>query len=373
MTWGKPAWCALAQGQVNGSVLVNGTSLSNRMFRRLGTMVPQDDVLLPGLTVRQTLLFGAALKCKGFDAAQRIARVEALLEALGLCTCAAVLVGAANGLRGVSGGQRKRCSIAMELLSDPAILYLDEPTSGLDSKMAEDVATLLTTLARGGKDGATVNRPRTVVCTIHQPSFRIFQSFDEVLFLGREEVGDAGCGRVAFVGSASALLAHLDALAVACPRFENPADHMMRLLQDQDQLRSLVRVHAERDLEAATNCGPKANRSAGLDGDAMDALLAAAVARGGFAVGYLQQFFILFQRFAVDYLRDPQKFLMGIAIRSLIGLILGVVWIGQAGDTQPSIFPVQGALFACCLNGTLDTVYLMALLLPNLKPLLFRE
>jgi len=103
------------------------------------------------------------------------------------------------------------------------------------------------------------------------------------------------------------------------------------------------------------------------------AALVAELERGSFPIGYGRQFLVLLQRFAMDYFRDPQKFVQGLCVRCGIGVVLGVVWWGQAGTTQDSIFPVQGALFACCLNGTMDTVFQTALLVPNIKPLLLRE
>ena len=126
---------AVDWGEMTGRVTVNGRALSARLFRRLGTLVPQNDILLPGLTVRQTLQFGARLRCRGalgVPGASQDARVDDLLETLGLSMCAGVLVGD-DKLRGVSGGQRKRCSIALELLDENPLLFLDEPTSGGNS------------------------------------------------------------------------------------------------------------------------------------------------------------------------------------------------------------------------------------------------
>ena len=295
-------------GDVSGRVTVNGQLLSACMFRRLGTLVPQDDVLLPGLTVRQTLTFGARLRCRGLDGRQRTAKVQSLMETLGLAGCADVLVGN-EALRGVSGGQRKRCSIALELLADQPLLFLDEPTSGLDSKMAEDCAALLSHLARGtpsssgvgGGDGDTSGGSkgpwlpqRTVVCTIHQPSFRIFSAFDSVVLLARDcdsqsggggsggggGGGDGGGGgsgglmpggsfrssqnaspgRVVFCGAPSALLGFMDKAGLACPRHENPADHAMRLLQDS---RDLARLRAAYTADSRGGGGSSGEGSGG--------------------------------------------------------------------------------------------------------------
>ena len=85
------------------------------------------------------------------------------------------------------------------------------------------------------------------------------------------------------------------------------------------------------------------------------------------------QICILWLRFCSDFLLDPKKFVQNAVVRIVIGIVLGTVWYGQAGDEQANIFPVQGALFACCLNGTMDTVFQTALLVPKIRALIRRE
>ena len=153
-----------------------------------------------------------------------------------------------------------------QLITNPPVMFLDEPTSGLDSSMAEDVAELLTAMATGragtdakttsviSSDGseketgrasingsfngapvvtssATAAVQRTIICTIHQPSYRIFRGFDEVILLSQ--------GRIAYSGPPMHLVAHLESAGLACPEFENPSDHSMRILQDDDGVRTL--------------------------------------------------------------------------------------------------------------------------------------
>lgn len=108
----------------------------------------------------------------------------------------------------LSGGQRKRLSIALELLDNRPILFLDEPTTGLDSLSATHCVRLLHNLAHEG---------RTIVCTIHQPAGTVFEMFDQVYVL-------AG-GRSIYQGSAENTVAFLSSNGLHCPQYHNSADY----------------------------------------------------------------------------------------------------------------------------------------------------
>ena len=118
-----------------------------------------------------------------------------------------------QGQKGISGGQRKRLSLASEILTNPSIMFCDEPTSGLDSYMA---ATVVETLSRLAGQG------RTVICTIHQPSSQVVEMFDKVLLMAE--------GRTAFLGHVSSANKFLESCGYPCPAHYNPADHWVETL-----------------------------------------------------------------------------------------------------------------------------------------------
>jgi ABC-type multidrug transport system ATPase subunit len=119
----------------------------------------------------------------------------------------------------VSGGERKRASIGVELLTNPSLVFLDEPTTGLDSSTALQVINLLKNLAVGG---------RTIVSTIHQPSSEIYQGFDRLMLLVR--------GNTIYQGSAKEAVESFAHIGFECPPLSNPSDYFMKLMNEEGLL-----------------------------------------------------------------------------------------------------------------------------------------
>jgi len=166
-----------------GQVLFNGEDLyaNQEQFRLQIGYVPQDDILHPQLTVKEALYYTAKLRTDLRDN-EIEARVQQVLQDLNIDDIGDRLIGSPER-KVISGGQRKRVNIAMELLSDPSALFLDEPTSGLSSYDAAQVIRLLRRLADSGK---------TIICTIHQPSVDIFKDFDSLIMVARDKGENAG-------------------------------------------------------------------------------------------------------------------------------------------------------------------------------------
>ncbi|CAN8257985.1 unnamed protein product [Cochlearia groenlandica] len=156
-----------------GSVLVNQRPVNRANFKKISGFVTQKDTLFPLLTVEETLLFSAKLRLK-LPAEEVKSRVKLLVRELGLEAVSTARVGD-DSVRGISGGERRRVSIGVEVIHDPKVLILDEPTSGLDSTSALQIIDMLKLMAE--------TRGRTIVLSIHQPGFRIVKLFNSVLLL----------------------------------------------------------------------------------------------------------------------------------------------------------------------------------------------
>ncbi|KAF9148220.1 hypothetical protein DFQ26_002465, partial [Actinomortierella ambigua] len=172
--------------RMHGSVWYNGSR--NPTLRQVNSVcgyVRQDDShLLPSLTVRETLRYNAELSMdRKLSKSEKWAKVDAIIGLMGLTECADVMIGGSEST-GCSGGQRRRVSIALQLIIEPACLVLDEPTTGLDAMSALAIVQTLKAIANTG---------RTVICTIHQPRSAIWNEFDNVVLMM------AG-GRLGYVG-----------------------------------------------------------------------------------------------------------------------------------------------------------------------------
>ncbi|XP_048480669.1 ATP-binding cassette sub-family G member 1-like [Plutella xylostella] len=203
-----------------GEISVNGSCAcaSQSSGRGGARYIRQQDDLRAHLTVREAMSLAAALKLADFSAHEKKEKVHEVLSLLSLSGTYQTLC------RDLSGGQKRRLAVALELLSDPSLMFLDEPTTGLDSSSSTSLISLLNGLARGG---------RTIVATIHQPSALLFEKIDSVYCLAQ--------GRALYHGPRARLLPALTSAGLKCPPYHNPADFLMEVASGEYDV-DLVKV-----------------------------------------------------------------------------------------------------------------------------------
>ncbi|KAK0199972.1 P-loop containing nucleoside triphosphate hydrolase protein [Desarmillaria ectypa] len=220
-----------------GEMKLNGVSATRKKIRALCSYVTQDDrSLLPYLTVRETLEFVAVLRLPSWmSKKQKQQKADEVMKKMGLKDCANTLVGN-EVLKGISGGEKRRVSIAIQVLTDPQVLMLDEPTSGLDTFTAASIMDVLRRLSDEG---------RTIITVLHQSSSELFEHFGNVLLLTKG-------GKVAYSGSASGMLEYMSSVGLRCPPTMNPADFALdivsvdlREVQQEEQSRENVDMLVE--------------------------------------------------------------------------------------------------------------------------------
>ncbi|CAN4076593.1 unnamed protein product [Withania somnifera] len=175
-------------GYIEGTISISGYLKKQETFARIAGYCEQTDIHSPHVTVYESLQYSAWLRLpREVDTDTRKMFIEEVMELVELTPLGEALVGL-PGVNGLSTEQRKRLTVAVELVANPSIIFMDEPTSGLDARAA---AIVMRTVRN------TVDTGRTVVCTIHQPSIDIFDAFDELLLLkrGGEEIYVGPLGR----------------------------------------------------------------------------------------------------------------------------------------------------------------------------------
>uniref|UniRef100_A0A453NQG2 ABC transporter domain-containing protein n=1 Tax=Aegilops tauschii subsp. strangulata TaxID=200361 RepID=A0A453NQG2_AEGTS len=169
-------------GYIEGDINISGYPKNQETFARIAGYCEQNDIHSPHVTVYESLVYSAWLRLSpDVDSeARQVMFVEQVMELVELTSLRGALVGL-PGVNGLSTEQRKRLTIAVELVANPSIIFMDEPTSGLDARAAAIVMRAVRN---------TVDTGRTVVCTIHQPSIDIFEAFDELFLMkrGGEEI-----------------------------------------------------------------------------------------------------------------------------------------------------------------------------------------
>eukprot|EP00927_Polykrikos_kofoidii_P040238 TRINITY_DN34434_c0_g1_i1.p1 TRINITY_DN34434_c0_g1~~TRINITY_DN34434_c0_g1_i1.p1 ORF type:complete len:1118 (+),score=82.61 TRINITY_DN34434_c0_g1_i1:403-3354(+) len=215
---GKSTLLSVLSGQasygfVTGEALVSGNPIEAfGAFRSSMGFVPQDDVLLAELTVMENILYQASLRLPPISRDEVEAHVQQVLVDLNLTDIQGSRVGSPER-RGVSGGQRKRVSVAMELVSQPLLLFADEPTTGLDSSTAHDIVHCM--------NSAASRLCTTVIAVVHQPRYKTLCLFDDLILL-------VPGGRIVYAGPTEKVVSHfVDRMGVQFHPRLNPLDVLL--------------------------------------------------------------------------------------------------------------------------------------------------
>ncbi|CAE8720649.1 unnamed protein product [Polarella glacialis] len=293
---------------VEGSVTLNGKPLTENLLLKSAAHVAQDALLWWTLTTRETLQHCAELYGQELSKAQRAELVEAVICQTGLKSCEHTRVGNAF-VKGLSGGQRKRLCIAEALLKQPAMLVLDEPTSSLDSSSAVEVVQLLRRLAKASNS--------LVICTIHQPSQRIFGLFDDVLVLAR--------GQIAYAGPVKDAGRHMQSLDV--PPMEDGSSLPEYLLDltnsdftDEQQVQKIL------DNWSASEHAIVSSETA-------------APMREAKMRGLVAQTLILCRRLAIMTMRDPTVYSARWVFAATANLVFSLIYIDARDRNQEQALP----------------------------------
>ncbi|XP_033835077.1 ATP-binding cassette sub-family G member 5 [Periophthalmus magnuspinnatus] len=193
-------------GVLLGEVFINGRKLKREEYQDCFSYVLQSDNLLSYLTVEETLTYTAQLALRKHSAEAIKKKVSAVMAELSLTHVAHSVIGG-RVFTGISGGERRRVSIASQLLQDPRVILLDEPTTGLDSMTANQIVVLLAELAR---------RDRIVIVTIHQPRSELFRVFSRIAIMSR--------GELVFCGQPQEMVDFFSQCGYECPEYCNPFD-----------------------------------------------------------------------------------------------------------------------------------------------------
>eukprot|EP00915_Cephaloidophora_sp_WS-2016_P008044 GHVH01011123.1.p1 GENE.GHVH01011123.1~~GHVH01011123.1.p1 ORF type:complete len:958 (+),score=105.88 GHVH01011123.1:49-2922(+) len=206
-------------GKEKGDILFNGRDMNRVQLlnEALLAYVMSKDKHLEFLTVEEILKFAAKLKLN-VSSAERINRIESLIVAMDLTSCRKTLAGG-TWSKGLSTGEMRRLSIAVELLDNPAVVLMDEPTTGLDSTRAASLIPVLKSLA--------VESRKNIIMTIHQPSSDVFANFDRILIMSK--------GRIIFAGPADASMSYVNSRFLSLGKLPmekpcNPADFLLDLV-----------------------------------------------------------------------------------------------------------------------------------------------
>eukprot|EP00057_Strongylocentrotus_purpuratus_P014913 XP_011669387.1 PREDICTED: protein white [Strongylocentrotus purpuratus] len=351
----------LAGLDVQGQVYLNGIPIREYGMQtsKLIGYVQQHDIIPKELTVSEYLTFCAQLTMsKNLPDEAKVAKVNEIIEEFSLRKCADTMI---KGKQCISGGERKRVSVATKLFAEPKLLFLDEPTTGLDSYMAALLVNNLKSLAAQGYN---------IICTIHQPSTEVFNLFDQLLILAD--------GTISYNGPRAESVSYFSSIGYDCPDTYSPADYFIALLaivpgQEAGCLDRVGRIAEEYkkssyETEARRRLAIDLSRNAKVEDFAYDD------EDIGYQAGWFKQLWYVIWRGFIYLKRNPALLkTRSLFVAFMCLVILQIYWNPSGIYNQSRISAVRGLLYFCCANFTFVNASRIMVVLPHELPLMIRE
>ncbi|XP_056224341.1 broad substrate specificity ATP-binding cassette transporter ABCG2 [Seriola aureovittata] len=332
---------------LSGEVLIDGAPQPPN-FKCLSGYVVQDDVVMGTLTVRENFSFSAALRLpSSVTQEEKEQKVNKLIQELGLSRVADSRVGT-QLIRGISGGERKRTNIGMELIIDPSVLFLDEPTTGLDASTANSVLLLLKRMANNG---------RTIILSIHQPRYSIYRLFDSLTLLVT--------GKQVYHGPAQSALEYFSDIGYTCEPHNNPADFFLDVIngdstavinssvdrEDSDSVSMSRRGIEEKLVEEYRSCQHYKQTKAELERiiQGKPTTTTAASRTITYNTSFLTQFRWVLKRTFRNLMLNPQTSVAQVAVTLFLALVVGAIFF-DVQENQSGMQNRFGALFFITVN-----------------------
>ncbi|XP_061439041.1 broad substrate specificity ATP-binding cassette transporter ABCG2-like isoform X3 [Rhineura floridana] len=307
------------------------------------------------LTVRENFQFSAALRLpKTVSEQEKKERVDQILKELGLTKVADSKVGT-QFIRGISGGERKRTNIGMELITDPAILFLDEPTTGLDASTANAVLLLLKRMARQGK---------TIIFSIHQPRYSIFRLFDKLTLLA--------AGRMLYHGAAQNALEYFKSIGYECEPYNNPADFFLDVINGDstavasnkndeididtiDECTSHDKTLAEKLAEKYSSSASYEETKTELEKLSLGNQKETTFREITYTTSFFHQLKWVSKRMFKNLLGNPQASIAQLCVTIFLGLVVGAIFFGVTDDAS-GLQNRIGAMFFMTTNQCFSSI-----------------
>eukprot|EP01033_Poteriospumella_lacustris_P017944 gene17944-12863_t len=328
---------------ISGDIRLNGREYSRAHLKTMSAYVMQDDLLHAEFTVEETMFYAAQLRMSSdLTKEQRKARVDEVLALMGIEHTRNVIIGDTRR-KGISGGERKRVCVAIELLNRPKLMFLDEPTSGLDSSTAFSVCKALKHLADSGEC--------TVVCTIHQPQPKVYRLFDNLILMKQ--------GNIVYQGNSMKVVGFLENIGMPCPTDENLADHLLNVVAvSEDEHRK------EGDRIEDHKLRVPVDLTLGIE----KPFYTQEGARSWF-----REYLVLTHRCFKQYYRRWELALMTLVVTVIMAIFLGYGFWKDSGNSAATIKLIRPSVFFAMVNQGVGASLQTIIAFPSERAIMLRE